>query len=463
MTEPASAGEDQGVAPVGVASFDPVTIWRLAIPVVAQNFLAMIVGWSDAIIAGQILVDERFLAAAIVASYLLWLLESCSTLIYSGSLAIVARLIGERDHREADNITGQSLTLAAGLGVGAGAFTWLLADPAAGLMGLAGETRALAATYLEIIATSCPGMFVMLVGTTCLRAAGQTVAGLWILIVVNVVNVIVSWLLTVGVGPMSALGWPGIAIGTATSFWIGGALTVVWLARRWSGLGLPPSMTPSMAAYRRILRIGVPSAVNSLAVVFAHLWFMRIISNLGTTATAAHGVAIRCESLSWLTSEAFAVAGATLVGQSLGARREDLARRYGWWTTGIAIAATSLMGVVFVSSAPILFSIIVRGDAQAVRAAGIPVLRLVGFAMPALAASVVLTGVLRGAGETRGPLIFNTVGLLGVRIPLAYLLTGWAMDLGLLGAWLAMFVDLWFRGFAAVAFFHAGRWARVVV
>mgnify|MGYP003337013338 CR=1 FL=1 len=91
------------------------------------------------------------------------------------------------------------------------------------------NAQALTARYLQIVAFSGPPMTVMLVGTTCLRAAGETAAGMYILLVVNAVNIGLSWLLTVGWGPIPAFGWEGIAAGTSASFFVGGLATVGWL------------------------------------------------------------------------------------------------------------------------------------------------------------------------------------------------------------------------------------------
>jgi putative MATE family efflux protein len=439
-------------------------VWSLALPVVGQNFLAMLVGWSDAILAGRILVESRYLAAGIVAGYLLWLMENVSSLIGSGSQAIVSRMIGAGDHRSADRVTAQSLTMAAALGLVLGIATYQFADDAARWMNLEESAQALTAQYLQIVAFSGPMMTVMLVGTTCLRAAGETMSGMYILVVVNVINVVFSWLLTVGCGPIPAMGWAGIATGTSASFIAGGMATVAWLIAGRSSLRLHPAdLRPSRDVAARILRIGVPGCANSMTVVLSQLWFLSIIGRLGTTATAAHAVAIRCESISWLTAEAFSVAAATLVGQSLGALRPDLARQHGWTALGWGTTVLIAMGVLFFTQAAEMFALIVSPTESNVAALGVPVLRLVSFAMPALAASVILTGALRGAGDTRGPLLYNFLGLFGFRIPLALWLTSPAVGWGLWGAWAAMFVDLQFRGVCSAGWFLASKWTRIRV
>src|SRR5262249_49679478 len=114
--------------------------------------------------------------------------------------------------------------------------------------------------------------------------------------------------------------------------------------------------------------------------------------------------------------------------------------------------------------APEMFFVFCPRPEQApVIAEGVPVLRLVAFAMPALASCIVFTAALRGAGDTRIPVLFTWVGFLGVRIPLAYLLTAPSLHLGLFGAWLAMFADLMVRGIFFLVRFAGGKWTAIRV
>jgi Na+-driven multidrug efflux pump len=104
----------------------------------------------------------------------------------------------------------------------------------------------------------------------------------------------------------------------------------------------------------------------------------------------------------------------------------------------------------------------------------VPALRLIACAMPALASQIIFTAALRGAGDSRVPVLFSWFGFLGVRIPLAYLLTAPQVDLGtlgivpganlgLLGAWVAMCTDLWVRGTFFALRFAGGRWKKIEV
>jgi Na+-driven multidrug efflux pump len=165
----------------------------------------------------------------------------------------------------------------------------------------------------------------------------------------------------------------------------------------------------------------------------------------------------------------------TLVGQNLGAGRPTRAARCGWVAFGLGGSAMALMGLVFFVLAPQMFrAFCPNPEQQPIIQAGVPVLRLEAFAEPALASVIIFTYALRGAGDTRVPMLFSWIGLLGLRIPLAYLFTAQRLDLGMLGtwpgfdlglfgAWMAMVVDLIVRGSFFFLRFASGRWQRIRV
>jgi Na+-driven multidrug efflux pump len=124
----------------------------------------------------------------------------------------------------------------------------------------------------------------------------------------------------------------------------------------------------------------------------------------------------------------------------------------------------TLMGALFFVLARPMFGLFCPDtDQQPIVEAGVPVLRLVAFAMPALASCIIFTGALRGAGDTRVPVLFSWFGYFGIRIPLVYLLTGPWFEMGLRGAWVAMVADLVIRGGFFFWRFHGGRWQHIRV
>jgi putative MATE family efflux protein len=301
------------------------------------------------------------------------------------------------------------------------------------------------------------------VGNACLRGAGDTRTGMKVMVLMNVVNIGLTWLLALGWGLFPGLGLTGIAIGTACGEAIGGSVILATLIRGRFGLRLTGrNLRPDPKRMIRLLRISLPAAGESLTNVVCQLWFLRLINRLGAVATAAHGVAIRCEAMAFLTITAFSVAASTLTGQYLGARRSDLAihsARTAWLLGGLFL---SLMGLVLFTQGQAMMQLFLAGRQHEVLEEGVPVLRIVALAMPALATISVLTGTLNGAGDTRWPWLITMTGYLLVRIPLTYILIapesqgGWG--LGLRGAWMAMFVDLYVRAVFMSWRFLGNRW-----
>ncbi|MBY0227669.1 MAG: MATE family efflux transporter, partial [Gemmataceae bacterium] len=148
--------------------------------------------------------------------------------------------------------------------------------------------------------------------------------------------------------------------------------------------------------------------------------------------------------------------------QARGAGRPARVARLGWLCFALGGAAMMLTGAVFFALAEPMFLLFCPHESQAaIVAAGVPVLRLVAFGMPALASCIILAASLRGAGDTAWPMVFTWVGFFGVRIPLALWLVG--RGHGLFGAWLAMNADMLVRGLLVLARWQSGAWKRVVV
>jgi len=448
---------------------------RLALPVLAEQFLVMLVGFSDTVLAGHYL-EQTHLAAITLMAYLLWLAYGTFSVVSIGATAMVARFVGAGRFRLARRVTNQALVVGAVVAATGMVLGIPLADDAVRAMQLRGEAAVLAARFIHIILAVLPMVMVQAVGIACLRGAGDMVSGLIVMATVNVVNLAVSWILVLGLGPFPALGWEGLALGTASGYLVGGVLVLTMLVRGRSGLGLHLRwLRPDGHLIRRLLRIGVPGGIDTLSLIGCQLWFLAVINQLGDLATAAHGVAIRVESLAYLPGLAFQLAATTLAGQYLGARDFQRASRSVLTACLVGGGMMVAAAVVFYAQAYPLAQLLLGSHQAAVARQAAPLLRTIALAMPALALTMILTGALRGAGDTRWPLVFTLVGFLGVRIPAAYwlafpsihlpgtswLVAGWG--LGVVGAWYAMVTDLAVRAALVLYRFWHGGWKRVEV
>lgn len=435
----------------------------------------MLVGFSDTVIAGRYL-EEPHLAAMNLMAYLLWLAQGVFAVIAIGATAMVARFVGAGDRVSARRTVNQAFILGAALAAVATAAAGWAARDAVGLVNLEGASAALAVRYIYCILPALPLIMMEAVGIACLRGAGDMIAGLLIMVAVNTVNIVVSWSLVLGIGPLPRLGWEGLAIGTSLGYCSGGLLAAGLLIRGRSGLHLNwRRMRPDLPFIRRLLWIGVPGGADMLSIIGCQLWFVALINQLGDLAAAAHGVAIRVESLAYLPGAAFQVAAATLAGQYLGARDHHRASRSVITALLVGGGLMMMAAMAFFFAAPQLAMLLVGGRQARIALAAAPLLQTIAVAMPALALNMILSGALRGAGDTRWPLAFTIVGFVGVRLPVAYWLcfdtlsipgTNWTLSgwgLGIQGAWYAMVVDLAVRATLVLYRFWHGGWRRIDV
>jgi putative MATE family efflux protein len=435
---------------------------RLVWPVLVEQVLVMLVGFSDTLLAGHFLRPQH-LAAMTVISYALWMLTNLFSFVSIGAVAMTARFVGGRDWPMANRVVNQSFVLGAILATVFTSIGLVFGDHFVGALQLEGEPAELATRYFRFLVPMLPMMMLEAVGIGCLRGAGDMVTGLVTMIIVNAVNTSVAWSLLMGLGPLPEMGWDALPISTACGHAFGGLIPLVVLLRGRFGLRIQRRLLPpDFSLMRRILRIGLPGGIDVLSIVGCQLIFLSIVNRLSTDEVAAHGVAIRIESLAYLPGYAFQLAAATLAGQYLGARDYRMARRSVLTACATSGSLLTGAGLVLFFGARQLVGLFLGPDQTEVAAIAPGLLRIVAFAMPPLALMQVLTGALRGAGDTRWPLAFTFIGFIGVRIPLAWLLAihwSWGVE----GAWYAMAADVIIRCVLILIRFNQGGWRKIEV
>lgn len=257
--------------------------------------------------------------------------------------------------------------------------------------------------------------------------------------------------------PGAGLGVIGAALGTSLSQLCGLILMLLFLLRKSPALHLRKGEHLEFRGeeLRRAVRIAVPVACESVIMSGAQVVSTRIVSPLGTIAIAANSFSVTAESLCYMPGYGIGSAASTLIGQSIGAERQELTRKLGWLTTGLGMAVMAVSGVLLYLFAPWMIGLL--SPEPAIRELGTEILRIEAFAEPLYGASIVASGVFRGAGDTLAPSVMSLVSMWVVRLPMAALLS---KRIGLKGVWIAMCIELCFRGVIFLVRLARKRWLK---
>ncbi len=452
----------------------------IAIPILLEQFANALVGTADLMLAGHL--PEAISQAAVdgvgMASYVRWLIGICVSALGVGGAAMIARGIGSGDQATAGRALGQSMLFSILWGAIVGVVLWNCVDWMTNFINLSPAASDYCAQYIRITAIGTPVITLMFTTSMCMHGAGETTRPFLIMMVVNVINVGVSWMLagvdftfgeTVWTNPFSFdMHVAGIAWGTVIAQTCGAAMLVALAVRGIDGLRLDlPALRPDFTMFWRIIRIGVPGFIEGMGMwlgqLFGILWIIgRIAEQSGQPEglQGAHAIAIQFEAFSFMPGFALGIAAGTLAGQYLGAGNPRQAARAILACTGLAMALMSAMGVAFIIFGRPLTALI--SDSE-VHLEYVPRLLIIcGAVQIFFAMLMVMRQGLRGVGDTGITMAITWVSTFGVRIPLAWFI-GLHLGHGLDGVWYGLCGEIIIRSLLFLARFLHGGWKTVKV
>jgi putative MATE family efflux protein len=436
------------------------TILTLAWPVVAELLLQTLTQMVDMIMVARL--GSAAVAAVGLSSQPLFVAFGLFIGIGTGTTALVARYVGAREEGKVEEVVRQSFWIALSLALVVAVAALAFSRQIVTMMGAAPDVVPFGVNYLRWLAPGYVLMLWSMVMTSALRGAGDTRTPMKVNILINLINVIGNYALIYGHFGLPALGVAGAAIATSLSRAVGGFIYLVVLIRGRGPVRLPLARLHQVdfSVIGRILRIGVPTALERVILSFGLIFFSRIVASLGTAAFAAHTIAINAESISFMPAMGFATAATTLVGQNLGAKNPEAAARNGWESAKIGGLVMGVMGLIFFLF-PTAFMRLYTNEADVIRL-GATSLRIIAVAQIPMAVAFIVSGALRGAGDTRPMMYITGFCVWVVRLGFTYIFVG-VLGLGLTGAWLAMAIDWVGRGIFAALRFHSGKWKEIKV
>ncbi len=435
------------------------TILELAWPAILGNLMQTVVNMVDLIMVGRL--GAAAVAAVGLGGQMQWFLNALMIAISVGTTALVARFIGARQRKDAEHVLVQSIILVLLLASFLTVFWYIFAEKALLLIGASEEVAELGSTYIRVVFLTTPSIFLIFISQGALRGAGDTKTPMKVGVAMNLINVVLNYVLIFGKFGFPALGVRGAGIATAIAFvWASLMYVVIFFSGRFVLRIRRSTFTFDVDMVKRILRIGIPTGIERITMSSSMIFYVSIVAGFGTTALAAHQIGLRVESLSYMPGFGFAVAATALVGQNLGAKKPEIAEESGWEAAKLCAVLMGVVGLFMVLFPKPMARLFVSEPEVVDLAAWY--LRIVGVSEPPLAMIFTLAGGLRGAGETRSPLIISVFGLWAFRIPLAYFL-GVILGWGPIGAWTAMTIDTFVRGGLYIYRFKAGKWKEVNV
>lgn len=440
---------------------------QLSIPAVIAQLSSIVMQYIDASMVGSLGAEAS--ASIGLVSTTTWLFWGLCVAAATGFSVQVAHKIGAGDMQGARAVLRQSLTSTLVFSLLLSALGATISGSLPGWLGGDISIRRDASLYFCIFSFFLPALQMNFLAGGMLRCSGNmhapSVAGVAMCILDVIFNFFLifpsrEWNIA-GVSftiPGAGLGVGGAALGTAAAEAVVAGILLWYLWTRSDELKLTGergSFRPQVATLQKALHIGFPMGLEHIVICGAQIMTTVIVAPLGVFAIAANSFAITAESLCYMPGYGIADAATTLVGQSIGAGRWKLARSFAHITVFMGMAVMGLMGILMYIFAPQIIGLMT--PVEEIRQLGVMALRIEAFAEPMFAASIVAYGVFIGAADTLVPCLMNFFSIWAVRLSLAALL---APSLGLKGVWIAMCVELCFRGAIFLIRLKRERWMK---
>jgi multidrug resistance protein, MATE family len=439
-------------APRGTKWTELRDLLRLAIPVVLAEIGWMSMGIVDTLMVGPL--GPQAIGAAGLGSGVFSAVGFFGMGLLLGLDTLVSQAFGARRRDECHRWLFHGLVLAVLIAFPLTLVIWLIARTLA-VAGLHPEIAPLASSYLALVNFSLLPLLIYGACRRYLQAIGFVVPVTFALVSANLVNAFGNWILIHGHFGFPAMGTDGSALATALArIYMAGVVIagVIWYDYRHQGTLWHVSRRIELAWLRRLLALGGPAATQLLLEIGVFASATLLAGKLTPVASAAHQISLNIISFLFMVPLGLASSGAVMVGRAIGRHDPRGARRAGWMTLGLGAAFMTIVGLGLIAIPAWLIGLFTT-DTNTI-AIGASLLMIASVFQLFDGLQVVGTGVLRGIGDTRTPMIFNLIGHWMIGLPVGWWLcfgAGW----GVMGLWIGLSVGLTLVGIVLVAV-----WAR---
>jgi len=443
--------------PEGIASSAIYSdILRIGWPALLEFILAQLVSMFDQMQVGQ--VGAFAISAVGIAAQPKMLLNTAFMSMNVGVTAMVARARGAGDKERANLMLRQGLLFTMVASTLVTILGYIFAPQLIGMMGSTdAQTVEAAITYLRINLYAMIPFALTSTCTAALRAVGNSRISFLYNTAANVINVFLNWVLITGNLGSPAYGVAGAAaatsIGQTAAFFM--AVYAITNKNAYLSVSFKQSFKPDFDALRNIIKIGIPAMIEQLIMRAGVVLYQRTVNSLGTIAYATHTICMNIQALSFMNGMGWATSATSLVGQSLGKKRYDMAMVYSKFTQRVGFVTSAVIGACcffFGGNIASLYT-----DDAAIISTAASILMFVALMQPFNASQQILAGSMRGAGDTKVVAYITAATMFGLRPFLAWLLVT-KLDMGLYGAWYALVGDQIVRTILVMLRYNSGKW-----
>ena len=439
-----------------------MNIFHIVWPVFIEVLLGSLFGMVDMMMVGRISEHAAQAVSAVgMTNQPVFLGLSFVQALNVGGTAIIARYYGAKKYKNISLVLKHVMLLAMlGFVLPISVLMIVLTPYVLSFLGADSSVIEVGSGYFRVIMLGFIFQSFSFTMTAALRGIGETKIPMRNNLIANSLNVLGNAVLIYGLFGFPVLGVTGAAISTALSNVIAMSLNLRYVLSKKSVLYLDfkEKFEFRFEMMKDLIRIGLPTALEQLALRVGIISFLNIVSGLGTNVYAAHQISLNILNLTYSPAQAFGITASTLMGQSLGAKNEQLARIYTRMCQriGFVIAIGMSLFIFFGSKTLAEFY---STDTEIIRNTMIA-LTIVAFVQPFQSHQLITSGALRGAGDTVWPLIAIFVGSILIRVSLGYIFVN-MIGLGLAGAWYAVFIDQFIRWLIILFRFKSGKWKNI--
>jgi putative MATE family efflux protein len=429
-------------------------IFLLSVPMVLETVLESVFAVVDVFLVGRL--GPEAVATVGLTEAMLVLIYAVAMGLSIGATAMVARRIGEKNPEEAARTAVQAIGLGVLLGVPISAAGAYFARPLLALMGGSGWVLEHGVGYAQIMLASMVSVILLYLINAIFRGAGDAAIAMRVLWLANALNIILAPCFIFGWGPFPEMGVTGAAVGTTLGRTIGVVYQLYRLSKgtahfnvRREHLRLEPA---TMLAMLRLSGLGM---FQVFVGTTSWLVLARIVASFGSAATAGYTIAMRIILFALLPSWGLGNAAATLVGQSLGAKKPERGEQAVWTAARYNMIFLGSVGVLFFLAATPIIGLFTQ-DAESARY-GVECLRIVSCGFLFYAFGMVLEQAFNGAGDTMTPTLMNLGCFWVLELPVAWFLAS-PMGMGPRGAFLSVTVSYCLLAVVSLLLFRRGKW-----